>query len=64
MNLNTHYFIFGLVIVVLIGGCAPKEEKTSRGLIEESARSFIGQLDPSVQEKFAYKNAEKLLQER
>lgn len=28
------------------------------------ARAFIGRLDPSVQEKFAYKNAEKLLQER
>lgn len=29
--------------------------------IEEIARAFIGKLDPSVQEKFAYKNAEKLL---
>lgn len=33
------------------------------GLIEEFSRSFIGQLDPSAQEKFAYKNAEGLLQE-
>jgi len=32
-------------------------------LLEEMSRSFIGQLDPSVQEKFAYKNAEKLLEE-
>jgi predicted TIM-barrel fold metal-dependent hydrolase len=28
--------------------------------LEESARTFIGQLAPSVREKFAYKNAEKL----
>lgn len=33
-------------------------------LLEEGARSFIGQLDPAVQEKFAYKNAERLLKER
>lgn len=33
------------------------------GLIEEFSRSFIGQLNPSVQEKFAYGNAEKLLEE-
>lgn len=33
------------------------------GLLDEIARSFIGQLDPAVQEKFAYKNAERLLQE-
>ena len=32
------------------------------GLLEEFSRSFIGQLDPAVQEKFAYKNAERLLQ--
>jgi predicted TIM-barrel fold metal-dependent hydrolase len=32
--------------------------------IEEITRTFIGQLDPSVQEKFAYKNAEKLLWEK
>jgi len=32
------------------------------GLLEEMGRSFIGQLDPAVQEKFAYKNAERLLQ--
>ncbi len=34
------------------------------GLIEELSRAFIGQLDPTVQEKFAYKNAEKLLENR
>lgn len=33
-------------------------------LLEETSRSFIGQLSPEVQEKFAYKNAEMLLQER
>ncbi len=32
-------------------------------LFEEFGRAFIGRLDPEVQEKFAYKNAEKLLQE-
>lgn len=32
--------------------------------IEEFGRSFIGQLDPAVQEKYAYKNAESLLQKR
>ena len=32
------------------------------GLIEEFSRSFIGQLDPAVQEKFAYKNAERIIQ--
>ena len=32
------------------------------GLVEEFGRTFIGQLDPSVQEKFAYKNAERLLE--
>lgn len=31
------------------------------GLIEEFGRSFIGRLDPQVQEKFAYKNAEEML---
>lgn len=31
---------------------------------EEFGRSFIGQLDPTVQEKYAYKNAESLLQKR
>ncbi len=31
-------------------------------LLDEIARAFIGQLDPAVQEKFAYKNVEKLLQ--
>ena len=34
------------------------------GLIEEFGRSFIGQLNPSVQEKFAYKNAEAMLQKK
>ncbi|MDO8618800.1 MAG: amidohydrolase family protein [Candidatus Daviesbacteria bacterium] len=33
-------------------------------LIEEYSRTFIGQLDPAVQEKYAYKNAESLLQKR
>ncbi len=28
------------------------------------ARAFIARLDPAVQEKFAYKNAEKLIDER
>ena len=32
-------------------------------LLEEFSRDFIAELDPSAQEKFAYKNAEKLLQE-
>ncbi|MEK6869288.1 MAG: amidohydrolase family protein [Nanoarchaeota archaeon] len=32
-------------------------------LLEEIGRSFIGQLGPNVQEKFAYKNAERLLQD-
>ena len=36
-------------------------EEVSR-LFEELSRSFIGRLDPSVQEKYAYKNAENLLQ--
>ena len=30
-------------------------------LLEEFGRAFIGRLDPAVQEKFAYKNAERLL---
>jgi len=34
------------------------------GILEEFGRSFIGELEPQVQEKFAYKNAEKILQER
>ena len=38
-------------------------EEVSR-LFEELSRSFIGRLDPSVQEKYAYKNAEDLLRER
>ena len=32
------------------------------GLLEEFGRSFIGNLDPEVQEKIAYKNAEKILE--
>ncbi|TSC83252.1 MAG: Uncharacterized protein G01um101419_82 [Parcubacteria group bacterium Gr01-1014_19] len=31
------------------------------GVLEEIGRSFIGRLSPSVQEKFAYKNAERFL---
>ena len=31
---------------------------------EELSRAFIGRLDPAVQEKYAYKNAEALLQKR
>ena len=31
------------------------------GILEEFGRSFIGSLDPSVQENFAYKNAQKML---
>ena len=34
------------------------------GLVVEFGRTFIGRLDPAVQEKFAYKNAERLLQDR
>ncbi|MBI4118169.1 MAG: amidohydrolase family protein [Parcubacteria group bacterium] len=34
------------------------------GLIEEFGRTFIGRLDPSIRERFAYKNAERLLQSR
>lgn len=33
------------------------------GMIEEYGRSFIGQLNPAVQEKYAHKNAESLLQQ-
>ena len=33
-------------------------------LLDEIGREFIGQLDPAVQEKFAYKNAEELLARR
>ncbi len=33
-------------------------------LVEEFARAFIAELDPSVQEQFAYKNAERILPER
>ena len=35
-----------------------------QALLEEYSRSFIGQLNPEVQEKYAYKNAEDLLQKR
>ena len=38
-------------------------EEVSR-LFEELSRAFIGRLDPTVQEKYAYKNAESLLQKR
>jgi len=34
------------------------------GLVVEFGRAFIGNLDPAVQEKFAYKNAERMLRER
>jgi len=34
------------------------------GLLEEFGRSFIGKLSPSVQEKFAHKNAEMLIEKR
>lgn len=34
------------------------------GLVVEFGRTFIGHLDPVVQEKIAYKNAEKLLENR
>lgn len=34
------------------------------GLVTEFGRTFIGHLDPAVQENFAYKNAEGLFQER
>lgn len=36
-------------------------DQDATAAFEEFSRSFIGQLDPSVQEKFAYKNAENLL---
>lgn len=34
------------------------------GLVVEFGRTFIGQLDPAVQEKFAYKNAETMLKNK
>ena len=34
------------------------------GLIEEFGRSFIGSLSPQAQENFAYKNAEKMLENK
>ncbi|OGE38150.1 hypothetical protein A3B45_05060 [Candidatus Daviesbacteria bacterium RIFCSPLOWO2_01_FULL_39_12] len=34
------------------------------GLIEEFSRSFIGSLEPAIQENFAYKNAERMLREK
>lgn len=42
------------------GGVWHYEEELS-ALFEEFARAFIGKLDPAVQEKYAYKNAEKFL---
>lgn len=36
-------------------------DKDTAAAFEEFSRAFIGRLDPSVQENFAYKNAEKLL---
>ena len=35
-----------------------------QGYFEEFGRTFIGQLNPSVQEKYAYKNAENLVQKK
>jgi len=32
------------------------------GLVVEFGRAFIGRLDPAIQERFAYKNAERMLQ--
>ena len=34
------------------------------GLLEEFSRAFIGKLSPEVQEKFAYQNAERMLEKR
>ncbi|TSC77383.1 MAG: Uncharacterized protein G01um101429_1083 [Parcubacteria group bacterium Gr01-1014_29] len=34
------------------------------GLVVEFGRAFIGHLDPAVQERFAYKNAERMLQDQ
>ncbi len=42
----------------------PHYDKEISALIEEYSRAFIGRLDPSVQERFAHKNAEKLLKTR
>ncbi|MBI4143398.1 amidohydrolase family protein [Candidatus Woesearchaeota archaeon] len=39
-------------------------DQDTGALLEEISRSFIGQLSPEIQEKFAYKNAEKLFEER
>ena len=33
-------------------------------LLAKYGRAFIGRLDPAVQERFAYKNAERLIQRR
>lgn len=37
-------------------------DQDASGLIVEFKRAFIGQLDPAVQEKYAHKNAQKLLE--
>ena len=37
-------------------------DKEVGGLVEEFSRAFIGELDSSVQEKFAYKNAQRMLE--
>jgi len=37
-------------------------DEEGSALIVEFGRAFIGQLDPAVQEKFAYKNAERMLE--
>jgi glutathionylspermidine synthase len=39
----------------------PHFDREVSALMEEYSRAFIGRLAPSVQEKFAYKNAEALL---
>jgi len=36
-------------------------EEEVGGLVEEMGRAFIGQLDPEVQERFAHKNAERII---
>jgi uncharacterized protein Veg len=37
-------------------------DKEMSALLDEYSRAFIGRLDPSVQEKFAHKNAKALLE--
>lgn len=46
------------------GGFAWHYGEEVSSLFEELSRAFIARLDPSVQEKYAYQNAEKLFQER